>query len=271
MNLNKYHNYSEEQIRKEIADVEKGISVRKAANLHKIARKTLQRKLKDDGSHLATKRGPSTLFSADQENQIVMWIKTVANAGFPVSKEILKYSVGKLAKECHVTFPGGNTLPGRKWFEAILRRHLDIASRASQNLTIQRFDVTQGNFYKWFLEVENYLKLNKLEEVLSYPQRVFNCNETSFFLNPKPGKVLAEKGSKKIYTASGYNEKVNLTVLQTANAAGEVAPPMIVYKYRRIPQQLVKAMLTDWCIGKSENRWMTQETFYEYITFLSLI
>ena len=74
MNLNKHQNYSEEQIRKAIADVEKGISVRKAASLHKIARKTLQRKLKDDGSHLATKRGPSTLFSADQENKIVMWI-----------------------------------------------------------------------------------------------------------------------------------------------------------------------------------------------------
>ena len=153
--------------------------------------------MKYDGPHLATKRGPSTLFSADQENQIVMWIKTVANAGFPVSKEILKYSVGKLAKECHVTFPGGNTLPGRKWFEAILRRHLDIASRASQNLTIQRFDVTQENIYKWFLEVENYLKLNKLEEVLCYSQRALIALKPLFFFKSKTRESSSRKRIKK--------------------------------------------------------------------------
>lgn len=171
-----------------------------------------------------------------------------------------------MAKECKISFPGGNTQPGRKWFEAFLRRHPDIASRTSQNLTTRRLDVTQESIDKWFTEVENYLKINKLEEVLCHPKRVFNCDESAFFLNPKPGKVLAEKGSKKIYTAAGADEKLNLTVLLTANAAGEIAPPMIVYKYNRIPQQLAEAMPADWCIGKSENGWMTQETFYEYIT-----
>ncbi|GBN09300.1 hypothetical protein AVEN_89322-1, partial [Araneus ventricosus] len=36
--------------------------------------------------------------------------------------------------------------------------------------------------------------------------------------------------------------------------------------YDRIPQRVAEAMPPNWAIGKSENGWMTQETFYEYIT-----
>ena len=52
----KQNNYSEKQIKKAIADVEKWIIVRKAISLHKIATKTLQKKLKDGGSHFVTKK-----------------------------------------------------------------------------------------------------------------------------------------------------------------------------------------------------------------------
>ena len=43
-------------ILKSKADVEKWIIVRKAISLHKIATKTLQRKVKDGGSHFVTKK-----------------------------------------------------------------------------------------------------------------------------------------------------------------------------------------------------------------------
>lgn len=58
---------------------------------------------------------------------------------------------------------------------------------------------------------------------------VFNADETTFYLNPKGGKVLAEKGSKSVYLAGANDEKENVTVLVTANAAGQIAPSMIVY------------------------------------------
>ena len=51
----------------------------------------------------------------------------------------------KLGKEYQVIFPGGNILPGLKWFEAFFRHHPSITSRISQNLTTQQFDVTQEN------------------------------------------------------------------------------------------------------------------------------
>lgn len=265
MEKKKFEQYTHQQVTDAIQDVRYGISINKAAIKHGISRTTLQRKLKGETSDLSTKMGPGTIFSEDQENVIIKWIKATAKAGFPISKETLMCSVGKLAQELGLLF-GANIMPGRKWYASFRRRHPEIADRASQNLTVQRRAVNQENISGWFHEVWNYIKDNKLEPVFEDPKRVFNCDETAFFLNPKPGKVLAEKGAKNVYTSAGADEKYNLTVLLTANAAGQLAPPMIVYRYMRIPPAIAASMPETWAIGKSENGWMTQETFYEFMT-----
>lgn len=69
-------------------------------------------------------------------------------------------------------------------------------------------------------------------DVLKDPRRVFNTDETAFYLNPNPGKVLAAKGRKNLYTAAGNDEKFNLTVLMTANASGKVAPPIKLVNWK---------------------------------------
>ena len=102
--------------------------------------------------------------------------------------------------------------------------------RTSQNFTTSRQQVTQSRINNWFQEIEKYMERKNLQGALLNPRRIFNCDETAFFLNPSLKKVLAEKGSKNVYTTTGADEKVNLTVLLTGNAAGELAPPMIVYR-----------------------------------------
>lgn len=67
-----------------------------------------------------------------------------------------------------------------------------------------------------------YLKDKELLKVLEDPKRVFNANETAFFLNQK----LATKED----IASGNDEKFNVTTLFTANAIEQIAPPLVVYR-----------------------------------------
>lgn len=50
------------------------------------------------------------------------------------------------------------------------------------------------------------------------------------------------------------------------NASGQLAPPMIMYAYERIPKHIVLQVPHGWGIGKSESGWMTSESFYEYIS-----
>lgn len=70
---------------------------------------------------------------------------------------------------------------------------------------------------------------------------------------------------KNVYSASG-DEKENITVLVTANAAGKIAPPMVVLKYVRIPSHISASVPREWGIGTTENGWMCGPTFFGYIT-----
>ncbi|CAG4947738.1 unnamed protein product [Parnassius apollo] len=87
---------------------------------------------------------------------------------------------------------------------------------------------------------------------MQHPERIFNTDESAFFLNPKPGHVLARKGDKNVYASSG-DDKENLTVLITGNAAGELAPTLVVYNYARIPSLVSENFPDDWAIGRSES------------------
>lgn len=61
------------------------------------------------------------------------------------------------------------------------------------------------------------------------PKRIFKYDETAFFLNPKL-KTFAEEGSKKVYSTAGADGKFRITVLLTGNAAGKLAPLVVIYK-----------------------------------------
>jgi len=108
-----------------------------------------------------------------------------------------------------------------------------------------------------------FFKRKKLENIDS--RRVFNADEIALLLNPKSGTVLAEKGTKNVYNIIGNNDKENVTVLVTANAAGKLAPTMILFKLARVSPTIYSSLPTDFHIGRSEKGWMTAELFYEYV------
>lgn len=72
------------------------------------------------------------------------------------------------------------------------------------------------------------------------------------------------RGENLIYNYVN-DDKENLTVLVTGNAARDVAPPMVVYRYKRTPESIAATTPKGWGIGCPENGWMTSDTFYCYI------
>ena len=79
------------------------------------------------------------------------------------------------------------------------------------------------------------------------------------------GLVLAERG-KHVYDVSSNSDKECITTLITVNAAGDIAPPLTLYAYERLPKTAYDKAPTGWGIGKTENGWMTSAAFYEYFT-----
>lgn len=58
--------------------------------------------------------------------------------------------------------------------------------------------------------------------------KVFNCDESAFFLCLKADQVFAKKWSKSVYKVVAGDEKESLTTLFMKNAKGQMAP-IILY------------------------------------------
>lgn len=146
-----------------------------------------------------------------------------------------------------------------------MRRHPILAQRESEEVTQASATVSPGRIKIWFDSVEKLLAEEGNLDILKDPTRVFNGDETNFLLWPKNTKVLAEKGAKNVYEVDGGAAKSALTVMFSFSASGSCVPPMIIYPYVRIPDEIMRGVPLGWGVGSSESGWMTSENFYEYI------
>ena len=95
--------------------------------------------------------------------------------------------------------------------------------------------------------------------------RVFNLDEFAFRLCPTGERVIVEKEEKAMYNFVHKDEKECLTALFTLSATGVLAPSMIIFPYKKMPESIPRSMLSGWSAGKSDSGWQTAETFFEYI------
>jgi len=187
--------------------------------------------------------------------------------GFPINGDGLLNSVKKIVDEANLKTPFTKNRPGKKWFYSFMNRNKCLSQKHAEYVNRARGSVTEEKIRKWFAEV--YDLLEEHVNVLKCPDRVFNMNETCFYLAPKGDLILGQRGSN-IYDEQVNSDKENITTLFATNALGTWAPPLTIYKYERIPLKIAQSAPSGWGIGKSENGWMTSETFYEYISNIFL-
>lgn len=74
------------------------------------------------------------------------------------------------------------------------KRHLSISRRITQNSTSRISEITEEKKRRsWFHPVRNYFEKTQVIDVLNHPSCIFNCDEISFFSNPKEKDVLVKK------------------------------------------------------------------------------
>ncbi|XP_013189681.1 uncharacterized protein LOC132903318 [Amyelois transitella] len=255
--------YTPLQMAQAITAVREGEKISTAAKKFGVPRITLHDKISGK-TPIECSMGPSTYLSTEEEAILEKWILDMAERHIPITRDELLDSVQRIIVDQKKTTPFTDNRPGKKWYNLFLKRHPSLSERTAQNLTTARDAVTEEGIKRWFGEVSSYLQENNLREILEDPSRIFNGDESAFYLSPKAGKVLAKKGDKHVYQSSG-DEKDNLTVLITGNAAGQLAPPMVVFSYERIPSTISSKFPEDWAMGRSPSGWMCSSTFFEYI------
>ena len=205
----------------------RGTLVAIAAKMHSVPKVTLL--YKSSGKlPVYCRLVPSTILTTNEEALLETWILSLAKVHHPVNKEQLLDSVHLIIQENKRPNSFANSRSGRKWYNSFMKRHPNISERVAQNLTPARENVSESQLRQWFKEIETYLKSKNLTRGNKrfYKSLVMRAH---FFSSRKVTKCWPKKGDKSVYKAGTNDEKENLTVLVTANAAGELAPPMVIF------------------------------------------
>lgn len=257
--------YDESKIQEALKAVENGMSKRQAALTFNIPRSTIQFRLSQNFSKIQC--GPPTVLTPQEEQDLILWIEKCSRKGFPRRMEDIQMSVKFFLDTSPRPNPFVNNFPGKGWYQAFLRRHKQLTMRTAEAVTPASANVTESDIRGWFRQIEAYLKEKTLFDILQDGERVFNGDETNFQLCPKSQKVLAVRGTKNVYEVDQAPAKSTLTVMFSFSASGETVPPMIIFPYKRLPDELIQSSPDpSWGFGKSDNGWMKAEVFYEYIS-----
>lgn len=207
-----YFNYSKESLQKCLAAVASGMPFRCASKQFGVPFSTIRKKFLGI-SPKNKKSGPGTVLPTSDEEKIVQWMKNMHRRGFAVTKNRLLDSVALYVKKKKLPNKFTNGRPRRHWLEGFQKRWPAMSLKTPQNLNVRRANVTEENIRRWFEEVEECLRSKNLLNI--HPSRIFNCDESAFFLNPKGDRVFVPKKSRHAHTLVGNNDKECLTALLT--------------------------------------------------------
>lgn len=135
--------------------------------------------------------GPSRALSTEEEAILEKWILDMADKHIPITKDELLGSVQFIiiGKKTHLLLTTAHTTR----YNLFLNRHPALSERTAQILTTARNAVTEENIKGWFREVESNLEENSLKEASEDPARIFNTDESAFYLSPKSEKFWQKK------------------------------------------------------------------------------
>ena len=139
---------------------------------------------------------------------------------------------------------------GKGWWWRFTQRWPKLGLRKGDALPQPRANaVNSTNMKNYFKLLETTLKTNGL---LDCPNRIFNMDESGIPLDHKPSKVIALKGTKKVHCRTSGN-KMQITIIACANAAGSVIPPMVIFEGKKLNPEWTKGCMA--CLEKDGQTW----------------
>lgn len=146
-----------------------------------------------------------------------------------------------------------------------MRRNPGFSLRTPETVSSASARVSEGDIRGWFRSIRGWLEKHDMLEILDCPERVFNGDETSFYLHPKSKEVLARTGSRNVYEVEQAPGKQNVTVMFAFSAAGCIVPPHVILPGKRLRKEVIAGFPDAWGIGQSERGWMDVNNFRSYI------
>ena len=235
-----------------------GLSGNMAADLHGVPRSTLKDRLSGRVRH-GTKSGPKPYLSTEEESELARHLLQAADIGFGKTRRDVKCIV-----EEHLRRKG--TLKGTTisdgWWEKFLQRNPNLRLRSGDSTAHVRMDaINAENLSAYYDLLKSVYDEHGFD---SHPEAIYNMDETGVPLEPRPPKVIAAKGKKKIrYRTSG--QKSQITVIGCASATGQILPPYIIFAAKQLNELWTRNEVSGSRYAVSNKGWVDQELFFFWL------
>ncbi|XP_064090901.1 uncharacterized protein LOC135204676 isoform X1 [Macrobrachium nipponense] len=261
---------SYEEIRKALAEVEAGSSIRQIARKYSIARCTITKYLRL-GLDKSPQKGVPWL-PADVERDIVDWCLEMARIGHPQIKQslllVVQHTLNQKKKKI---FPNEN-IPTHGWTDRFLKRHPEVANQLSENLGQLKGTLTSKTISTFFQNLQTFLVAEGLnaDGFLSpyNGSRVFTCSETGIVISSQDGtyEVCDNKGTQAACKVSGMGKPM-INVLCCASADGSLMSPFIINKGKTVSVYVKHHDMEadSYRRGCSDSGLMTADLFHDWL------
>ena len=251
-----FKQWSEEDLKLACKAVRDGWTIRRAAEEFQVPKSTLYDRISGRVA-FGARSGPKKYLSEKEEDELVSFLVGCARIGFArTCKQVLAIVQAVIAKKHGLESESVKITSG--WWASFRKHHPKLTLRSASRLAYARAvaqDPEVINAYYDLLE-ETLIK----NDLMDKPGQIFNCDESGFPLDHKPGKVIGLKGQKSLnLTTSG--DKAQVTVLACVSATGYVMPPMVIFDWKRLKAELTQGEISGTLYGLSGKGWIDSQFF----------
>lgn len=210
------------------------------------------------------KNGKLQVFSPEIEENLVAHILKLEECFFGLSITDVRRLAFQLAERNRIPHNFNNTtkLAGKKWFYSFMKRHPELSVRQPENTSIARAKgFNREAINKFFDILEDIVKKNGLNAT-----SIYNVDESGFStVQKKCGKIVGQKGKKRIGRVVSGERGINTTLVGCASASGVFVPPMIIYKRMRMSPQLRNGTPPGSLVEVAEHGFIVSELFLKWL------
>jgi hypothetical protein len=256
----KYQTYSEQTLQKCLDAVKSGkLSEKKAAEVFKVPRSTIQNKLK--GLH-QQKVGRGNVFTEEEEKIFESRVVLLCDWGFPINFQDLRILISSYLNKQKRSEPRfRNNVPGDEWIRSFIRRR-KLTHRCASNIKRKRADISKESLERYFRNLENELK-----DVP--PANIWNYDETNLTDDPGKKKAIMRRGTKYPERVINHS-KVGFSIMFCGNAEGQMLDPYTVYKAQHMYPAWMQGGPTNARYGYSDSGWFEERSFEDWFFSLAL-
>ena len=185
-----------------------------------------------------------------------------ARRGFPFTgKQLCTLAYEMATRDKKRGFSPVKMTAGRCWLRGFYKRHPEVRSKVSVNLSIARAISANPTQISYFFDQYKEWVDNWGLEYL--PNNIWNVDECGVGDVPQPSTVVGVTGECSFQTVSG-EKPTNTTVVSYISAGGMTMPPLVIFKAARIKPEWREAAPTGYMIRGSASGYINAKLFQEY-------